>query len=435
MARAGGTSIAVAIVLAMACAPGVRAETLGSELTRFLHDDAVATVHLRSFFLDRTDPRPPNNRAWAGGGWLGYESGWLFDTLQVGAVGYTTQPLWAPAGMGGTLALKHDQSGFWTLGQAYASVKVRDQIFTGYRQLIDELEVNPHDNRMVPNTFEAYALRGKVGGVTYFAGYVAAMKARDDTGFTNMAKRAGAINTNAGMALASLKYGSLDTLRLRASAYRVPDVLTSSYGDIVRTFAVGDTLRLRVSGQAMVQGSETLSNRRGPLTGMLTGTGNGFTTWAAGGRGDILWGPAALWGAYTQTGSGAPWRSPYGQWLGFTHQMTRNFNAANERAVQAGASYDLAGIGLSGLQVLASATFGDGALNATTGAALATSNEYDVDVNYRLAALAVPDWLKPLQLRGRYGHADQKLNGVTATTDEFRLMLNYEISFKGPGRR
>src|SRR6185437_12869218 len=124
MARAGGTSIAVAIVLAMACAPSVRAETLGSELTRFLHDDAVATVHLRSFFLDRTDPRPPNNRAWAGGGWLGYESGWLFDTLQVGAVGYTTQPLWAPAGMGGTLALKHDQSGFWTLGQAYASVKV-----------------------------------------------------------------------------------------------------------------------------------------------------------------------------------------------------------------------------------------------------------------------------------------------------------------------
>ena len=33
---------------------------------------------------------------------------------------------------------------------------------------------------MTPNTFEAYALRGTLSGVRYFAGYVAAIEGRDD---------------------------------------------------------------------------------------------------------------------------------------------------------------------------------------------------------------------------------------------------------------
>jgi hypothetical protein len=32
--------------------------------------------------------------------------------------------------------------------------------FTAYRQHLDELEVNPQDDRMIPDLFEAYALRG-----------------------------------------------------------------------------------------------------------------------------------------------------------------------------------------------------------------------------------------------------------------------------------
>ncbi len=423
MARHGGTSIAAAIAVATAClAPGVRAQARAPELTRFLHDDAVATVHLRSFYGDRTNARPPNNVAWAGGGWLGYESGWLFDTLQLGAVGYTTQPLWVPAGAGNTLALKPGGYGFWTLGQAYASLKVHDQVFTGFRQSVDELEVNPHDSRMVPNTFEAYALRGAVGGVRYFAGYVAAIKTRNSSDFVNMAERAGAPNVNAGMELVSLKYGSLDALRLRASAYRVPDILTSSYGDVARTFALDEGLHLRFAGQAMFQDG-----------GVSRPTG-AFETWAVGGRGDILWHGIDVWGALTQIGAGGAWRAPYGQWLGFTHQMERNFDSANERAVQAGLGYDFTGIALPGLQLMASATFGSGAMTASTGAVLPTSNEYDFDVTYSLAATSLPGWLKPLQLRGRYGHLDQRLNGNATTVDEVRLILNYELSFKGSGR-
>src|SRR5207247_1131532 len=128
--------------------------TLGNELRRFLYDDAMATVHVRGYFFDRVRQDPPSSVALAGGGWVGLRTGWLYDTLQLGAVGYTTQPLWAPQNKwetsNGTTILKNGGYGFFAFGQAYASARYMGQTFTGYRQYVDELEVNPWDNRMVP---------------------------------------------------------------------------------------------------------------------------------------------------------------------------------------------------------------------------------------------------------------------------------------------
>lgn len=397
------------------------AQSLGEALKSFIHDDATATVHLRSFYMDRTNVTPPNYVAWAGGGWIGYESGWLYDTLQIGAVGYTTQPLWAPPSTSGTQLLKTGQYGFFILGQGYASVRAKGQTFTAYRQIIDELEVNPNDDRMIPITFEAYALRGKLGPIDYFAGYVAAIKPKDYWTFINMSERAGAPNHNAGMGLFSLKYGTVDDLRLRASVYYVPDILTSSYGDIVKTFDIIDDLKFRFASNVMVQGSNGLN--------LLTG--QPFSTWSAGVRTDLLWKEFSLWGAYTQTGSAAAYRTPYGQWIGYTKQITLDFDRANERAFQVGITYDFAGIGIPGLTFLASGTFGSGALDATTGLPLSQNNEYDFDLMYQVAAKDAPEWLKPLQLRGRMAHVDQWSNGTYAQINEYRLILNYEVNFKG----
>jgi hypothetical protein len=404
--------------------PPSQADELGSELTRSLHEDARAVLHFRSYFLDRTNPTPPNNAAWAGGGWVGLQTGWFYDTFQLTAVGYTTQPLWAPPTTDGTQLLAPGQYGFWTLGEANVSVRAKDQVFTAYRQQLDELEVNPNDDRMIPNTFEAYALRGALGPVSYFAGYVAAMKFKGVPYFVNMAERAGAPNVNAGMALADVKYGDVDKVRLRSSVYYVPDILTSNYNDFVLGFPITESFRVRLGGQFMVQGSNGLN--------LLTGTS--FGTFAAGGRVDLIWGPATLWGVFTQTGSAAQYQTPYGQWIGYTKQITKDFDRAGERAWQIGVIYDFSGIGLPGLLFTGSATLGDNAINAANGAALARMNEYDFDLIYQVAAKTAPDWLKPLQLRARAAYVDQFLSGMLTSIEEYRLILNYEIAFKGSGR-
>jgi hypothetical protein len=402
------------------------------ELRRFLHDDASATLHVRSYFFDRANATPPSLVALAGGGWIGLQTGWLYDMVQLGAVGYTTQPLWAPHNhwetSTGTSLLKPGGYGFFALGQAYASARWQGQTFTGYRQSIDELEVNPWDNRMLPQTFEAYALRGLVGNVSYFAGYVAAVKPRDYSVFINMGEAAGAPNVNAGMLLGSLKYGdpAKDAFAARGSAYIVPDILWSSYYDATGVVPITEDLKVRLSGQFMVQGS----------TGANLLTGHPFGTFVAGGEINAIWGPFMFTGAFMQTGSAADYRTPYGIFIGYNKQQVLDFDRAGERSFQIGAIYDFKGVGLPGATFLANAVYGANAVNPTTGAQLSQQWEYNLDLQLRAAQMPIqmPDWLRPLHLRGRVAFVDQyRADSVTSFT-EYRVILNYEVTWNGTRR-
>ena len=432
MTRAVGRrprSRALAALLLAVAEPAVAQEG-GSDLRRFLYHEATATLHLRSYYLDHTNPSPPNNVGWAGGGWIGYETGWLHDVLRLGVVGYTTQPLWAPPSTDGTLLLKPGPYGFWTLGEAYASIKLHHQVFTAYRQHLDELEVNPQDDRMIPNLFEAYALRGTLGHVTYFTGYVTRMKLRGESEFDNMAQTAvnqygrGNSVPSTGMYLGVLRYSPNPAFALRASTYHVPDILSSGYGDIAWSAPMPEPVRLTLSSNVMVQGSSS-----------DTLIGKPFSTWSAGGRAILGWQDATVWTAYMQTGSASNYRTPYGQWIGYGKMITKDFNRANERAFQIGVTYDFDGLGIDGLTFRGSATFGSGAINPDPGAEPPQNTEFDFDLEYKFAAKSWPDWLKPLGLRGRAGLVQENLNGRASASNEYRLILNYEVQFRGGKQR
>ncbi len=59
--------------------------------------------------------------------------------------------------------------------------------------------MNPQDNRMVPNTFEAVTLSGKFEWVSYDVGYVWNIKPRDSNDFISMSRQAGAPGDNQGV--------------------------------------------------------------------------------------------------------------------------------------------------------------------------------------------------------------------------------------------
>ncbi len=431
------------IGLGMALQPAAAQEaatsaTLGDELRRFLYDDATALIRVRSYFFNRALTQPPSLVALAGGGWVGLKTGWLFDTVQLGAVGFTTQPLWAPQNKwetaDGTLLVKKGGYGFFAFGQAFASARYKGQTFTGYRQSIDELEVNPWDNRMLPQTFEAYALRGRIADVTYFAGYVAAVKPRDYSVFTNMAEQAGrlygakpgtAFSDNRGMLLASLKYGETGKPVFRGMYYIVPDVLWSTYYDAVGTFPIDDNLTVRLFGQFGVQGSNGLN--------LLTGTA--FSTFMAGLKADVTWGPLTLTWAYMQIGSASDYKTPYGIFIGFNKQQVTDFTRAGETSFQAGARYDFKSVGLPGLTFLANAVYGYNSVDAVTGARLGETYEYDLDLRYNAQALPIPDWMKNFEVRGRVGFVDQYRGYTTNSFTEYRVTLNYEVSWTGSQKK
>src|SRR5262245_46821896 len=175
--------------------------------------DLVLNLHFRSYYFNRDIPRRPappggpdtfNQEAWALGGWLGLQSGWLLDTFRLGAVGYTSLPAYAPADRDGTGLLAPGQGRIAVIGQLQIPGL---RAFHRGRFLVNQGFVNPQDNRMIPNTFAGGSVTGVVGPVEYYLGYLTAMKQRNSDTFIEMARAAGVTTgENRGMVITTLNF-------------------------------------------------------------------------------------------------------------------------------------------------------------------------------------------------------------------------------------
>ena len=411
---------AIGVLLAgTVCGAAFAADTT-HELERALVEDAALTLHFRSFFFDQKKPGSAESEALAAGGWIGYQSGWFGDFLRIGAVGYTSQPLWAPEDKDGTLILEPRQQGYTVLGQGYVALKAWEQVFTGYRQLINQPEINPRDNRMTPNTFEGYTLGGKFAGVEYQGGLLTKMKPRNEDQFFDMARIAGAPSgTDESMWFGGAGFKPIDGVIWRLSAYDVPNILVSGYTDGVWIVRLPDNYRLTLGGQYMSQNS----------TGEELLTGSSFHTWAAGLKADLTRGPLTLSVAHNRTGDRDAYRSPYGSWPGYTSMIVKDFDRAGERAFLAGTTIDFVGIGVPGLAFNFAAVFGRDAINPAGRVDLSNNNEYNATLDYRFTSASWPEALRPLWLRARAARVEERFNGNNDVTMDYRIVLNYEVVY------
>jgi hypothetical protein len=95
-------------------------------LPAFLADTSLK-LHFRTFF-DRENDDDTTSAAWALGGWVSYQSGWLLDTFAIGATYYTSWPLYAPDDKPGSLLLMPGQGaiGSWARrGRPFATRSTR----------------------------------------------------------------------------------------------------------------------------------------------------------------------------------------------------------------------------------------------------------------------------------------------------------------------
>ena len=417
--RFSRTARAVSLALAFSgTASSALAADEGSALENMLVRDSKVELQLRTYFFDKLNPAPKNpNQAWALGGWLGYESGWLGDVLSFGLTGYTSQPLWAPADAPGSNLLTATQGGYSVLGLAYGALKLFDQTLTGGRFEVNQPEVNLFDNRMTPQTFQGGALTGKLVGVDYFAGYLSDVKQRNATTFISMAQAAGApSDVSSGMWLVGFRGEPVKDLILRLSSYHVPDVLNSTYADAAWTTAVADGMKLRLGAQTIYQRS-TGSNSLGV-----------FSVGYGGVKADLTSGGLTATLGYNQTGRNSSLRSPYSSWAGYTSMLIQDFYSAGQKAFLFGAAYDFKAAGAPGLMLAGNIATGFDAINPATGAAVANSTEYDIDLNYRFSDKSWPKWAQPLWLRMRAGVLVPAGGG--ARTENYRIILNYPFELK-----
>jgi len=382
-----------------------------STLPPFFRDTDL-NFKLRTFYFNQQNDDRTAKEALAIGGWLQYLSGWAFDTFAVGATYYSSQPLYAPDTRSGTLLLTPGRDAIGTFGEAWGALRYKDYaVLKGYRLRIDEGYVNLQDNRMVPNTFEAVMLSGKVNWVQYDVGYVTNIKPRDSNDFISMSRQAGASGDNQGLVLTALNLSPIKGLTIYAGNYYAIDVFNTAFGKAEYGYDFSKDLRLEVGVQYTDQrsvGDERVGD---------------FVTWNVGAGARVTWKGLALGVAAHFTGADANISSPWGSWPGYLSLQVTDFDRANEKAFGIGARYDFGGTLLPfqvpGLSAKVIYGQGNDRINPTTGAGQPTTREGDLDIIYNVAAI------KGLSLRFRNAYVDR---GNPQVLKEFRLIVNYDLN-------
>src|SRR5215467_1455088 len=379
--------------------------------------DADLTLHLRTYYFNRTKPDESVNEALAFGGWIGVKSGWLLDTFSMGATLYGSAPLYAPDDRDGTTLLKTGQKGYYVPGEAWGALRYKEYaLLTGYRQLVDQTYINPQDNRMTPNTFQGVTLGGKVDWVKYLVGYLWEIKPRNSDEFISMSEQAGAKGSNDGAGLAGVTLTPLKALKFDVSEQYGVNTFNTIYAAGDYLVPLSDNWKGRVGAQ--------FTDQRSVGDGLVSNGADRFWSTQQGGmQVQLIYKALTLTTAFSITGAGNNIQTPWGSFPGYISMIDQDFNRANEKAWLIGAAYDFSKVLTEGLSGYMKFAWGTDAIDPVTRRDLPNNGEYDFNVDYR------PPWIEPTPLRGLWFRAraavlDQQ--NAKTTGYQFRIIINWE---------
>jgi len=380
----------------------------------------------RTYYFTKDNFDGSKSQAWTGGGWVAFRSGLIDNFLGVHAAYYTSQPLFAPQDQDGTKLLAPGQNSLGMLGQLYGRVQFGDQEFRGGRQLVDTPLINPQDNRMVPNTFEAttvVSLPDKDRNYDYAVGYIWNIKQRDSNDFIPMSEAlAGNDALNRGTAFGMVRYRPFSGLSTVFMDYQVPDFINAGFVQAEYNFQ-------RPKGEPnWILGANIIDQRS---VGADLLTGSAFHTFQASGKAQMVYAGWIVFVAGSITGDESKIYSPFGSKANYTDMQQSSFDNANEKAIGGSVAYDFSteykGTALSGLSVGAWYTRGWDAINPVTNLGIADRSELDLWIQYRPGEGP----LRGLRMKMQYADVWQDGN-VRSHQPEFRFIVDYTVLFRPP---
>jgi hypothetical protein len=386
-----------------------------------VHVDPDSQTHFkfdfRTFYFDREKYDDTVSKAFAAGGWVGAKTPFFLDRFSFGVTGYTSQKIHGDPDEDGTVLLEPVQAGYSVLGEAFVDVRLVEglHLFAG-RKEFDTPFINPHDNRLTPNTFEAVVIQGQTDlgpdGATlkYGAGYFDRIKNRNADHFISMAIDAGA-TVERGVVTGGALYQK-DQFSLGAIDYHSADILNIFYAqskwELPVTLPIADNAAPSLAVQFIDQRS----------TGDELLTGGEFAVQQIGVKGDLPVGDALFTAGYTLASGGADLRSPWSGYPGYTSTQVEDFNRAGEGALLLRAGYEIPWIeGLSAYALFVNGSDPDDPTEYR-------KDELDLNLQWE------PDgeWLSGLSLRLRYALVEEH-GPVTRDLRDFRVICNYGLEY------
>ncbi len=375
-------------------------------------------MNSRSYWLDLRKFDGTDAEALTTGGYVSYQSGYADDLLQLRAVLYTTQPLYAPQGAGATLNLTPDGDQITTIGQANARLKLLGQELSAGRQLIRTAFMNPNDNRMIPITFEGLFLvpeRRQDLALDYVASYLWRYKPRDSEQFISFSEPLG-VSEDEGVLINGVRHRS-PSFNLGAVNYWIKDTLNTAYGeaDYLLPFGGGS------GGPSYRVGINDLDQRS---VGADLIPGAPFNTYQASARLVTSYQGFVLTTAISTVGDGANIRDPYGNLPVYTSLHQASFERAGEEAYLVTLSYDCARLGIDGLKLLAGWGQGFDAINPQTKAPFPDRDVLNLRLDYEPHGGALEG------LRVQIYYSDERLIDASEPRDrqtQLRAEVNYVV--------
>ena len=396
-----------------------------SDTHPFFRDSLLQLVG-RSYYFDKDNFNGTKSRAWTAGGWIAFRSGLIGNIFGVHVAAYTSQPLFAPAGEGGTRLLTEFQDPLNVIGQAYGRIQIFDQEIRGGRMLVDTPLINPQDNRMVPNTFEGVqlvSLPDKDRMYDYAIGYLWTIKPRDSNDFIPMSDAlAGADVINREVPFGMVRVRPLPGLTVTAMDYYLPDFVNTAFAQAEYSFQPSKAHPNFIFGANVI-------DQRSVGANLLTGTP--FDTFQFSAKVQMTYMGWTLFAAGSITGDEQKLFSAFGTKPNYTDMQQVSFDNANEKAIGASVAYDFGyafgQYGLSGFSVGAWYTQGWDAINPVDGLGIPDRRELDLWIQYRPS----DGPLKGLRVRTAYSEVWQDGN-VRSHQPEFRFIIDYTVLFRPP---
>ena len=374
----------------------------------FLRDSALS-YNFRTYYFDafRQSTEP---ETWAAGGELAYKSGKWKDFLQLGVSWYGSWKLSGNSDSADGLLLDPEGEDISVIGQAYVTLEWRGLGARFYRQELNLPYLNRFDNRMIPNTFEAYLVGSDGPKFDFAVGQVDKIKLRNRDEFVDMSQAAGVPDVDRGVTVAAFRWGTeSDTVNIGGTNQLTKDLYNTFYAEANITPPAWKRFGLKLSAQYTDQrssGDELLGEFETNTWGVrLASSVGSFVTRFA----------------FTQTDDGGTVLSPFGGKPTYLSMMVRDFDRANERAWRAGASYYFNRFGLKDVSVQFDAVRGSDAIDPVTGQPLRNQSEYDYTLDYKPTS----GFLEGFWFRARYANVREK--GLGKVTDELRIIVNYTL--------
>jgi hypothetical protein len=373
-------------------------------------------LHVRSYYFNRTNPDDTVNEAYALGGWIAYQSGWLFDTFAMGATLYGSAPIYTPFDRDGTLLLQPGQNGYYVPGEAWGALRYKEYaLLKGYRQQVAQGYINPQDNRMTPNTFQGITLAGKVSWLQYLTGFLWQIKPRNSNEFISMSSQAGAVNSNDGVGLFGVSLTPVEGLRIDVNNQYGVNTFNTIYAEGQYLLPLNENWKLRFGAQ--------ITDQRAVGDALLApANGKYWVTQVGGTRLEVLYRQLTLTSAFSITGSGNNIQNPWGTYPGYLAMIELNFDRARETAALVGAAYDFSQLLTPGLSGNVNLGWSWNAINPTTRKNAPNQAEYDATVDYR-PPFKVPV-LQGMWVRFRSAVVDQQ--DAKTLGYQFRIIINWD---------